>query len=254
MAISVMSWVWAESKAQGPDLLVLLAIADQAREESGEAWPAVSTLAGKARVSERTVQRCVRRLVDLGELEVRESEGRNGVNVYRVVMGRHTVTPTDSHPDRESPAQPEQEQTKEGVTQSPRHADGVTPVTPRGDTGVTRTVKNHQSKNILSEVPPDPLIEELCERLADRIEANGVKRPTINQRWRDACRLMLERDNRKPNEIRGAIDWCQSDEFWRANVLSMSKLREKYDQMFLIAQRARPQTAAARPGVPESVR
>lgn len=80
-------------------------------------------------------------------------------------------------------------------------------------------------------------VERLCEHLASRIEANGAKRPTITKGWRDAARLMLDRDERSETEIHGAIDWCQADEFWRANVLSMPKLREKYDQLRLQAQR-----------------
>ena len=80
-------------------------------------------------------------------------------------------------------------------------------------------------------------VERLCNRLADRIEANGSKRPEINKGWRDAARLMLDRDKRTEDQVARCIDWCQSDEFWRGNVLSMPKLREKYDQMRLQAER-----------------
>lgn len=88
----------------------------------------------------------------------------------------------------------------------------------------------------LAETPRDD-VERICIHLADRIEANGAKRPTIGKSWRDAARLMLDRDGRTEAEVHGAIDWCQSDEFWRANVLSLPKLREKYDQLRLQAQR-----------------
>ena len=43
----------------------------------------------------------------------------------------------------------------------------------------------------------------------------------------DAIRLMLDRDNIPAENIAGAIRWCQADEFWRSNILSASKLREK---------------------------
>jgi hypothetical protein len=82
-----------------------------------------------------------------------------------------------------------------------------------------------------------PEVDRLCARLADRIEANGSKRPAVTAKWRDACRLMLDRDGRTEAEVSGAIDWCQADEFWRANVLSMPKLREQYDTLRLQAQR-----------------
>jgi hypothetical protein len=80
-------------------------------------------------------------------------------------------------------------------------------------------------------------VERLCEHLAERIEANGASKPTITGRWRDAARLMLDRDGRTETDVFAAIDWCQADEFWRANILSMPKLREKYDQLRLQAQR-----------------
>lgn len=92
----------------------------------------------------------------------------------------------------------------------------------------------------IADTTPDPSrpdVDELCEHLADRIEANGSKRPRITKTWRDAARLMLDRDQHPLDEIHRAIDWCQADEFWRANVLSMPKFREKWDQMRLQAAR-----------------
>lgn len=59
----------------------------------------------------------------------------------------------------------------------------------------------------------------------------------MTSKWRDAARLMLDRDGRAETDIHAAIDWCQDDEFWRANVLSLPKLREKYDALRLQAQR-----------------
>lgn len=88
-------------------------------------------------------------------------------------------------------------------------------------------------------------VEQVCEHLAAAIEANGSKRPEITKRWRDAARLMLDKDGRGIEEIHGAIDWCQRDEFWRANVLSMPTLREKFDQLRLQAQRG-PKGIASR--------
>lgn len=82
-----------------------------------------------------------------------------------------------------------------------------------------------------------PEVGRLCEHLADRIESNGSAKPAIGKGWHDAARLMLDKDNRTEEEIHGAIEWCQADEFWRANVLSMPTLRTKYDQLRLQAQR-----------------
>ncbi|MGW1405051.1 hypothetical protein [Streptomyces sp. NPDC002403] len=89
---------------------------------------------------------------------------------------------------------------------------------------------------------PDPApdredVERLCAHLADRIEGNGSKRPTITKTWRTAARLLLDKDGRTEDQVHGCIDWCQNSDFWRGNVLSMPKLREKYDTLRLQATR-----------------
>lgn len=197
MSVRVMSWVWESSRADGPALLVLLAIADQARDDGDQAWPAVAKLAAKARVSERTVQRALRSLVELGELEVRPSAGRHGVNVYRVVM-------TDSHPVTSSPRQT--------VTPSPE-AEGVTPVTRGGDTGDTRTIlepplrattqtKTHpRAKRIPDDWTPSPtLIDAMrAEGIADELARRELPR------FRDYWAAKPGRDGTK-------LDW---DATWR---------------------------------------
>lgn len=88
-----------------------------------------------------------------------------------------------------------------------------------------------------------PDVEQVCRHLADRIQANGAKRPEITRKWRQAARLMLDRDKRTVEQVLRAIDWAQDHDFWRANVLSMPKLREKYDQLRLQAQRGRPRAS-----------
>lgn len=80
-------------------------------------------------------------------------------------------------------------------------------------------------------------IERVCRHLADRIEANGSRRPSIGKGWHDAARLLMDRDGITESQIHTAIDWCQADAFWRSNILSMPKLREKYDQLRLTATR-----------------
>ena len=79
----------------------------------------------------------------------------------------------------------------------------------------------------------------LSNLLADLIEGNGAKRPTVTGKWADAERLMVDRDGRDRGEAERLVRWCQSDEFWRGNVLSMPKFREKYDQLLLQAKRAK---------------
>lgn len=92
-------------------------------------------------------------------------------------------------------------------------------------------------------------VDRLCDLLADLVEANGSKRPTITKSWRDAARLMLDKDGRDPEKAERLMRWCQQDEFWRGNVLSLPTFRDQYDRLRLKANAAttngtsRPPTA-----------
>jgi hypothetical protein len=83
-----------------------------------------------------------------------------------------------------------------------------------------------------------PDVERLCEHLADRIEGNGSLRPAIGKTWRQAARLLLDKDGRTEEQVHRAIDWCQDDAFWKGNIESMPTLRRQYDRLRLHAQRA----------------
>jgi len=85
--------------------------------------------------------------------------------------------------------------------------------------------------------------------LADLIENNGARRPTVGQKWVTAERLLFERDGRDRAQAERLLRWCQADEFWRGNVLSMPKFRDKYDQLLLQAQR---KTKTASPGMTQA--
>jgi hypothetical protein len=85
-------------------------------------------------------------------------------------------------------------------------------------------------------------VERLCTHLAEAVVSNGSRRPPVTKAWRNAARLLLDKDGRTEEQVHAAIDWCQQNEFWRAHILSMPKLREKYDQLRLQAMRDRRET------------
>lgn len=86
VSIKIMSAVWQHSRAKSGDLLVLLAIADFANDD-GSAFPAIGTLARKARLSARQVNRSLVRLRELHEVTILNNQGPHGVNLYRVLPG-----------------------------------------------------------------------------------------------------------------------------------------------------------------------
>lgn len=121
-----------------------------------------------------------------------------------------------------------------------------------GESGANRPVPEPDPTTTSNEVvgasEPRADVLRVCEYLADAIVENGSKRPAITKGWHDEARRMLDLDGRTEEEVVKAIDWCQRGEsdrarFWRPNVMSMTKLRAKFDQMRLQAaqeQRGRP--------------
>lgn len=106
-----------------------------------------------------------------------------------------------------------------------------------GEEGTGELKKPSVSSSEVADAPSRPEVEHLCALLADLVEANGAKRPTVTKRWRDAARLMIDRDGHSVEQIEWLIRWSQRDEFWRANILSMPKFRDKFDQLRLKATR-----------------
>src|SRR6266568_1913302 len=202
---------------------ILVALARDARESTRQAMPGHELLALKGNCGLRTVGRAIGGLVQRGLIKPVgwPMPGRRAVyEILPMLSGDAGQQPVRRTSDRS-------EQRKTGSART--HDSKVS--TPGFSNPEVHSPKNTPAK------PPRDDVERLCGHLADRIEANGSKRPSVTQKWRDAARLMLDKDDRTEEQIDAAIDWCQSDEFWRANILSMPKLREKYDQLRLQASR-----------------
>ena len=89
MSIRLMSQVWEDTRIDSQaELLVLLALADHARDD-GLCWPSMRSIAGKARIEERSAQRIIRRLIEKGLVELVSQggciDGCNTPNRYRVI-------------------------------------------------------------------------------------------------------------------------------------------------------------------------
>jgi hypothetical protein len=74
-------------------------------------------------------------------------------------------------------------------------------------------------------------IEQLCNLLSSSMKDNGVKRHAVTDGWRNDARLLLDRDKRPLDAALRVLRWSQDSSFWRMNIHSMSKFREKYDRL-----------------------
>jgi hypothetical protein len=86
MSIKIMTRVWEQSKQGSSQLLLLLAIADNAND-SGFAWPGQEYLAKKIRMNKKSIPRLAKKLQEAGELFVHNRADEGKVTQYIVTVG-----------------------------------------------------------------------------------------------------------------------------------------------------------------------
>lgn len=108
---------------------------------------------------------------------------------------------------------------------------------------ITNNNGNNVNNGNKKESSPKRVYDEqsICFKLANKFYQNILlnnpdhKKPNL-QKWSDDVRKMMELDNRTEEQIAYLIDWCQKDTFWKTNILSPSKLREKFDQLIIVVK------------------
>lgn len=89
--------VWDMRLGNGPKKVVLLAYADHADHEGNNMYPSIDLIVYKTELSESTVHRCVKELIDDGLL-IPDGKGPHNTNKYSMgcqsdtLSQRHSVT------------------------------------------------------------------------------------------------------------------------------------------------------------------
>jgi hypothetical protein len=136
MSISVMSEVWNKSQHSGSELLMLLAIADFS-DDHGKAYPSVSTLSNKCRMSRRNVQYVINNLKFSGELTVSINKGPppKFPNLYRINLNALQAQPI-AQVKASARVQPS------ARTSAIQRMSDAQPIAPKP----SLTIKNHQKR------------------------------------------------------------------------------------------------------------
>lgn len=186
-------------------------------------------------VSLKDIEIDLNTLADRGLIHRYEVDGKQYIQTVNWRKHQRIDKPSPSH----LPPFPEHSGRTPGITQEDPQ------IAPEGK-GRERKGKE---KTSMSAAAPRDDVERICKHLADLIEKNGSKRPTITKSWHTAARLLLDRDERTEQQVMKAIEWSQQDDFWHRQILSMPKLREKYDRLRLAAKKPveRGQPAPERP-------
>jgi hypothetical protein len=217
--------------------VVLVAYCHRTDDATHETFVGQKTVAAMLGSSEKHVSRALGMLDRLGAITRTRRTGAGGYrtsDLVRVETSYRTHSPQGSQPTRLPAHQ----------AASPDLPDSQSrPTGPAVRAEEINQKDQPEDQPVLSSdaalAAPRPEINALLDLLDAEIIRNGSKPPSRTQKNHDAIRLMLDRDGRTVQDIEGAIRWCQADSFWRSNILSAVKLREKYDQLRLSAQRQR---------------
>jgi nitrite reductase/ring-hydroxylating ferredoxin subunit len=81
------------------------------------------------------------------------------------------------------------------------------------------------------------VVKDLCGHLADRIKANGAKRPKITYAWHNAAFDLLTGDDPyTPEQVWDVIEWAQADPFWAGCTTTMASMARNFDQIVIRAK------------------
>ncbi len=186
-------------------------------------------LASVARNGERAAWALLRELEQAGYLTRERGRGERGRLIWTHVV--HEVPST-------SVQEPHSGERPTSVQEPHSGATSDNAAKPQVGSSVQKTTVRKPPPLVTTErETTEPTTESrLCDLLADEIARNTGRRPKVGKRWLDAARLLLDRDKRTAEQVAYLIRWSQASEFWRANILSMSKLREKWDTLALQAK------------------
>jgi hypothetical protein len=97
---------------------------------------------------------------------------------------------------------------------------------------IEEPIKNERKEELTTRTYGDE-ITQLSNLLADLIEANGIKRPDVTDKWHQEIERLNRLDGYSYEQIEQTIRWVQQDSFWRSNVLSPAKLRKQFGALQL---------------------
>lgn len=233
MANRAVKWAYRQELPRA-EKVVLVALADMAGTDLS-CYPGQKLLAEMTGYSSKTVMRAVAALSDRGLIEPERRAGKGG---WRTSNRYVLQVPPNGHGDGKAKetSGPFGDEALEDTVSGQEDIQG----TPRGHH--VPTEENPQIEPPEEHHVPDRPVTlgtkfaaPLCEVLVAAMKANHVKRipKTIPDAWLTEARLMVDKDGWSPHDAKSLLEWATSHQFWKGNILSMPKFREKADQLRL---------------------
>lgn len=199
---------------------------------------ASSTLEFRSGLSRQGVIKARNELKQLGYIDFK-TNGRSATSYHMKLLMQGSVQPSLQGSVQDS-LQPSLHDSLQGSVQnsSALYKQNKTKQNKTNNSDKSQATRHHTQQKFAD----DSVEMQLAMYLFSKIKENNPEHKELTdsqkQKWADSIRLMIERDDRSPKQIKNMIDWCQADNFWRNNILSTAKLRKQYDTM---APKAREQ-------------
>lgn len=242
MSIEALSMVLNHSSAVGSSKVVLLGIANHLGPDASEgAWPSQRRLADYANMSERGVQKCIQKLVELGELRVEVAAG-NSFDRYK--PNRYWITvscPPDC--DKSMSHRRGEQQYTEGRTVV---QEGANAGTSRGEPEFVLTViepetnqnKNHEAFDLFWEIYPrkeaKAAARKAFPKALKKVELETLLQAT--QRFRDD-------PNREARFTPQATRWL-NEERWEDDPLPLNRKLTNNERAMLLLRKIQAEEQA----------
>jgi len=208
MSFKATSWALNDAPVDSPVLtVVLLAMAERANDDGSECRQSIATIAAKARVSTRSVQRHIKVLLDQGVIVL----GDQTLTGHHRADHRPVVYDLQMHLTRGDILSP-----RDGVTKTSRGdsggSHGVTVVTPRGDSSGAHGVTAVSDNKSLVLPTEEQLVRDKSERERAPASGRGSRLPAD---WQPSPELITQMRSECPGldvvlENRNFEDWWKS--------------------------------------------
>lgn len=216
--------VWANYPGKGGELIVALALADWADDDGNNIYPAINTIANKARLSRRQVQYIVKKMQETDNpflIKQASGVGRGNsvlysINPLYIENGANFAL-----------FQKGAIHDKKGAIHDKKKVQPIAP-DPLYDPLIDPSVNTSLSQK---HTDADRMVAEYILSLIQNLYPE-FKIPNL-EKWADEIRLMRERDKRSHDQIKIVFRWANNDPFWRTNILSPMKLRKQWDQLVI---------------------
>jgi hypothetical protein len=188
-------------------------------DSNGETWVdlRIVEIAEEIGISKAQAQRAINKLRSYGLLMEKQHDGYNNMKLWRIDHDglQELQLGTESNLVRN--------RTNLGTdSNQPRYEIAVSTYIEE-DIRITKEVTRTFGDEII----------QLSNLLAELIESNGVKKPSVTNKWHQEMEKLHRIDEYSYEQIEKTIRWAQNDSFWRSNILSPAKLRKQFGALQL---------------------